>query len=237
MGQKETEMFIELYKKLEKIAEDKYPRNNAHFDSLVVKLSNEPQFRAYKSKLDYCRDVRNLLSHNSKIQGDFAVEPSPKMVDLLEKLIEELKNPPKAFDFMIKRQLIFYAAMDDLVLPIMKQMQIHTYTHVPILDNNIITGVFSENTLFQYLLENGIAEIAESTKVREFEKYLPINKHITEAFRYISRTSLFFDVKHMFESAYSNTECLNMIFITENGISSEKLLGIITPWDVLGKAH
>ena len=28
-----------------------------------------------------------------------------------------------------------------------------------------------------------------------------------------------------------------MIFVTQNGKGSERLLGIITPWDVLGKAN
>lgn len=237
MGQVETEKFIELYKELEEIAANRYSETSTQSVSLVVRLANEPQHTAYRSKLNYCRKVRNLLSHSVKIQNDFAVEPSPKMVGFLNTLITELKNPTKAYDVAIKEKRIFHASIDDYVLPIMKQMQIHTYTHVPILENEIITGVFSENTLFQFLLENEIVEITERTTVREFEEHLPINNHITEAFKYITRRCLLFDVNQMFENAYSNTERLSMLFITENGLPSEKLLGVITPWDVLGKAQ
>lgn len=236
MSQDNTEKFIELYKKLENITACIYTDNNTQREGMIANLANNRQFKIYKPRIDYCREVRNFLSHNTKIQDDFAIEPSLKMIDFLEDLINELANPPKAFDFAIKRQSTFCANADSYVLPIMKQMRDHIYTHVPILENEVVVGVFSENTVFRFILDNGIAEIEDSTRINEFSEYLPIKKHITENFKFISRSSFLSDVKMEFENAYSKVECLAMLFLTENGKEHEKILGIITPWDVLGKA-
>ena len=41
--------------------------------------------------------------------------------------------------------------------------------------------------------------------------------------------------KDIFEKTYSGGKRLAMVFVTSNGKENGKLLGTISPWDVLGK--
>jgi hypothetical protein len=62
---------------------------------------------------------------------------------------------------------------------------------------------------------------------------LPVDNHITETFRFLPWDAKVFDAKDLFEKALKKMERIGMIFLTQNGKPTEKLLGILTPWDIL----
>ncbi len=77
-----TEMFIDEYKKLEAIVSAQY--NLSDSKSAVWFLEQRPEYRAIKSELAYCREVRNVLTHNPKVRNQYAVVPSDEMITLLK---------------------------------------------------------------------------------------------------------------------------------------------------------
>lgn len=118
----------------------------------------------------------------------------------------------------------------------MKEMSEKIYTHVPILNSqNSVIGVFSENTIFSYLLDEEIIEIPRDMKFKDLSKYLDTDKHLSEVFKFIKLSSEISKVKDIFGNELKENKRIGMIFITQNGKKEEPLLGILTPWDLAGE--
>lgn len=71
--------------------------------------------------------------------------------------------------------------MDDIELNVINDMNNCTYTHMPVIEDGNLIGVFSENTIFSY-----IASLVEKdAPVREFSNSIPLNKHESEYFEFV----------------------------------------------------
>ena len=227
-----TERFLDKYRQLEAIVSARY--NLRDSESAVLFLERKPEYRAIKSELAYCREVRNLLSHNPKIQGRYAVEPSSEMIALLDRTIECVKNPQRAKHIWIPRSRISCRTMEDLVRPAMVEMNENIYTHIPILKDGVVVGVFSENTLLSCLLDGETVTIGNDIRFSDIQEYLPIDQHRAESFRFISQEMPVSEIEDLFAEATKRPERIGLLFVTKNGLKTEKLLGIISPWDVAG---
>lgn len=227
-----TELFLNEYKRMEAFASSKF--NLQDTESAVYHLINLPEYRYIRTELEYCRKVRNVLQHNPKIRDSFAVEPSAEMIELLRKTIEIILNPPKAREIAIPKTKILYKTLDDYVRPTMTEMIERTFTHIPILENGIVTGVFSENTVLSYLADEQIIGVDDTTRFFDLKAYLPIDVHKSESFRFIPQDMPLAEVSLIFEDALKKQDRIGLVFITQTGKSTEKVLGIITAWDVAG---
>ena len=225
-----TEQFLNDYKMLEELAIAKYGFPND--GTAVSKLEHLPTFRNIKLEISYCREVRNLLQHKPKIQESYAVEPSEQMIDFLQKTISKVMNPPKARDIAIPKSKILYKAMSDTVRPTMIEMLQKAYTHIPILENGFVVGVFSENTLLSYITNEQIVGVEETTRFFDLVEYLPIGKHTSESFRFVPQDMPIADVSLLFEKALANQDRIGLVFTTQSGKEKEKITGIITAWDI-----
>lgn len=233
MAQARTEYFLELYKRLETVAAALL--RDKKRGSVVFHLANMPRFSHWKNDLDYCREVRNLLQHEVKINGEYAVEPSEQMVKFLEQVIHRLEYPALAIDHATKRSDILSAKLHDRLLPIMREMQKRALSHVPILEDEVVVGVFSENTVFQSLLDNTCIPVNEETLVSAFRAYLPISRHLGHRFAFIPENITLADAREIFDNAYDRNKKLRTLFITKNGKAKEPLLALMTPYDVLDR--
>jgi len=227
-----TELFLNKYKELESVIAAEH--NLANSESAIGFIMRKPEYRSIKSELDYCREVRNLLTHNPKVKNRYAVEPSEEMILLLEQTTERIRNPQRAKHIFIPRDKVSCRSMDDYVLPAMKEMNECVYTHIPILKDGIVVGVFSENTLLSYLIDDEIVSIDHSVKFSDIAKYLPMENHRAEVFRFISQDTRVSEIEEMFAGAVQGQVRIGLIFVTANGKPTEKLLGIISAWDVAG---
>ena len=225
-----TELFLDLYKQLEQIAIRRYgfPDDG----KAIYNLSLKQEFASFRGELDYCRAVRGILQHRPRVGKTYAVEPSDDMVSLLRTTVEKVKNPPKAKDIAVPISSVLYKSMDDLVLPTMLEMQEKVFTHVPILKDGIVVGVFSENTLFSFLADDRIVEIADEMRFSDLSDYLPLERHRAESFRFVRQNKLVAEISGMFEDALSKQDRIGLVFTTNTGKSNEPLLGIITAWDI-----
>ena len=236
--------FEERYKDLEYVAKEFYgikessPENNNWFEK--IKKDKQRFTLVQRQKLQYCKDViRNHAAHVNKfsLADSFQVEPSVEMIQLLEEIIKVLENPRKISDVWISKNDMYTAGLSDKVLHIMGIMQEKNFTHVPILDEkNLVCGVFSENTLFEYIAKkgrvDGIIGLDRETEMSEYRDYLPLDKHINETFKFVKRDTTLFEIERMFRKEAKNHKRIGMIFATENGKDTEKILGIITAWDI-----
>lgn len=223
--------FMDIYRQLEAIATDKY---NLPKDGKAVSfLEKQPEFRNIRLELGYCHEVRNLLTHNPKISDKYTVDPSEEMIELLKNTVEKVINPPKAKSIMIPKQKILWRTMNDFILPVVHEMVSKTFTNIPILEECVVIGVFSESTLLSYLVDEEIISIDDHMVFSDLEKYLWLKNHTAESFRFVSEDTLKTTIEDMFSDANKHGERIGLIFVTHSGRATEKVLGIITAWDLV----
>ena len=73
--------------------------------------------------------------------------------------------------------------------------------------------------------------------IEEFRDFIPLEKHTSEYFEFVGRNALLSDVENLFRIGLKARKRIAVVFITEKGKQSEKILGIITAWDIAGKQN
>jgi len=113
-------------------------------------------------------------------------------------------------------------------------MNKYAYSYIPIIEGERLVGVFSENTVFSYIVHTGNISLEKDVKIREFCEFIPISKHESESFEFVPRDTLVIDIEDMFAKELRQDKRLAVVFITDSGDPNEKLLGLVTAWDVAG---
>ncbi len=227
-----TDRFLENYRALESLVTNTYPlREN---ESPINYLMRRAEFRAYREQLDLCRDVRNLLTHNPKVEGEYLVHPSEKMVQLLERLVDKIKHPLTAIDIAVGRKEILFRRKENFVRAVMAAMRDRAISHVPILEDDRVVGVFSEYTLLSYLVDHGFRGIPVDLCFADITEYLALDRYPGESFAFIPSDLPADSIEKMFDTATKEGKRIGLLFVTTNGKSGGKLLGIISAWDMAG---
>lgn len=228
-----TDIFLDKYKQLENCAinEFKLPPDG----SAVAKLEKRSEFKDIKYELNYCREVRNLLQHNQKLDDEFPVEPSNKMIELLDTVIDRIKNPVRCIDVAILDRNLIWRSYEDRVLPTIKLMNEKNISHIPILKDRRVVGDFSDNCVFPFLLGDDNCHVDENTRFKDLKQYLDLEAHPSEVFKFIPADSKLSYAEKLYEEARNRHERIGLVFLTANGRSDERILGILTAWLIIGQ--
>lgn len=87
---------------------------------------------------------------------------------------------------------------------------------------------------FHNIIKNGVLFIEDDVLIKEFEEFIPIDKHESECFEFVSKKALVIDIENIFQIGLKDQKRISVVFITENGKPKEKILGMITAWDLAG---
>lgn len=238
MNSSNADRFIMIYNEL-----DEYMRKYLKLDErvphteLINRMVKESRiFKASEYDLKRYASLRNAIVHNpDKKNADPIAEPHNAVITNYESIKNKVLDPPTALDSIaIRANNIFTATLNSNAMNVMKEMSKNTYTHVPVLNEGILIGVFSENTLFSYIIKNEAVFIENEIQIKEFEEFIPIHKHQSEYFEFVSKKALVVDIEKIFQIGLKDKKRISVVFITENGNPKEKILGMITAWDLAG---
>ena len=224
-------IFRELCNKFEDLVRIKYKVKDE--EGAFYILSNQKEYKKFEKDINLIRKIRNLLSHGEcKIEGKTAIEINENIIEKLKEIISLLENPPLVTSRYITE--MFVVDLEEKLEKLIKIMNEKKISHVPVLDKDKkLVGVFSENTIFSKLSEDEIIEIGKEYKVKDYEKYIKLENHSSEYFDFIKRNEELASAQNLFNKSIKKDKKLVMLFVTENGKKTEKILGIITPWDLL----
>ena len=233
-----SERFIAIYNEL-----DDYMRKNLKVEvyvdhsMLLRQISDKNRiFSEFYKDLKTFADMRNILVHNPyKGNADPILIPHQYIVDRYEYIKNQVIHPKKALSIAVPANLIYTTTLEANALDVMQAMNEKVYTHVPVLKNKKMIGIFSENTILSYLSSHKEALILKDMKIKEFEDFIPLDKHLSENFEFIGRDSLLVEVEELFRKNLANRRRVGMVFITNSGKKEEDLLGLLTSWDIAGK--
>ena len=177
--------------------------------------------RHFADDLQALVDLRNAIVHNTE---GLLGEPTDKAIELAEKILHHLKNPPTVQKFM-NRGVYFVEGWDPLgkVLEIMYEKE---YSQVPVLENGQLEDLLTTNTVARWLAvqaKQGEVKV-DDVQVKDVLKF----REESEKWDVISQGTNLFEVLERFEKFRT----LVALVITQNGQKTEKPLGIVTPWDL-----
>lgn len=228
------EEFLDLYKQLEEALEEKYQNAKRHFSSVVMEFLRDDESEPIRDKLDVCREIRNLLTHNANLDGEPVVEPSAPVVEALREVLDFVKRPPLALDYATKGDQVMKANLSQKVLRLMEIMDRNGYSHIPVMRDGEFFGVFSIGSVFLYQLRTGGRPLTQRTTLKDLSKYLDVKERM-ENYEFVPKTETYSSVRRKFEKIKGKNKRVSVVFITETGHPGERLLGMLTPWDVLGE--
>lgn len=238
----ESDKLLQLFKEFEEVVKQKCIKLGIKTDEMDIKslieelCKKDKYFKSKEKEINIIRIIRNINSHNWGGGYKYVVYPSPEINNRLEKIINEIKKPPMIYDssICIKRKNIYCKNLDDCIYETIKVMSEKMYTHIPILENEKLIGIFSENTLLDVVKDESGIVIDEKTKFSDIKDYLKIENHSMEEFIFVSRKKDIYDIEEIFKNYFSKNKRIGCVFVTDNGKSTETILGMLTAWDVLG---
>ena len=222
--------FLEAYRHLEAAAAAFLPGDKK--GGVIARLIRHPKFAPYREQLDCCRQVRNLLTHEVSVEGSSPIVPGEGLIPFLEKMIALIEDPPRVSDRMTPRARLTVASVNDRVRALMTVMRERDLSRVPVLKGEVVTGMFSLEAVF-YACQEGL-EIDGETTVGDFARYLPLDAAPITSYRFVSRATTIEKAEKIFLGAYTRKSRLRALLVTETGSPEEPILGILTPYDVMG---
>ena len=222
-----TDIFLDKYRQLEDAVRTRYGEGFG-----VARLEDLGEFRRYSSKIKYCRELRNLLVHNPKIDGEWAAEVNEAMIDFVGRMSLLVLKPPRVCECALSVKEIMYSTLEENVFEVMQQMKQRDISKVPILDRGKVVGVFSHDSVFSRVLsENG--EISKDMVFRDMLPELTIEGERAKHYCFAKWTEYTSDIEKMFDESSDHHIRIKVIFLTKNGRSDEKLIGMVTPWELM----
>ena len=233
-----SEKLLNIYNEL-----DDYMRKNLGVDQFVdfasvLKMMADKNriFSAYYKDLRTLADLRNLLIHNPyKNHADPLLTPHPYVLQKYEDIKNAIINPKKALSIAVLRDKIYTTTLKSNVVDVIKEMSDKTYTHVGVMENDVMIGIFSENTILSYLNHNKEALFLKDMLVEELADFIPFEKHSSEYFEFVGRNTLVTEIEDIFRLGLKERKRIAVVFITESGKRNEKVIGMLTAWDIAGK--
>lgn len=240
-----SEKFDKLFKEFDQETQKKAKQKRIKFDctydkkngyiglkSCVDNLYNlryNPYFENYDF-IDFCLKIRNIKFHSN---DDIYFYLTDETIKKFEKILEEVKHPYTLNSKSVKG--VYDAMLSSNVKKVMKEMNDKCYTHIPIYDdlNGNLVGIFSEYSLYDFLLKNEFMVIDEDTTFDQIRECINL-ENLNGRVIFESKNSLYDDVVKRFIEEYKNKSKLECIMVTNSGKKSERVIGILTIWDVIG---
>lgn len=209
-------------------------RNTTYYHRVHGMAAKDTTFRKYKELLHSFGELRNAIVHDFGVNGmEIIAEPHLEQVKIYEKILVEAMNPPKALTKMaVKIEDLYTLEPEYNVLKAIQIMAKENYNYAPVLNNGHLVGVFSEESIFDYVKDHGAVDLTKGLKMIDIIEYTKLDAHRSEVFQFATKHETVADLEERLRKINDRNKRLEVVFITEKGKSNEKLLGMVTIWDL-----
>ena len=225
-----SQKFISLFKKLERLVSDKssLPKETSISKKLSELTGENNVFGFYKKDIQRLTELRNVIIHGSVEDGRAIAEPHDEIISKLEEIVEKIENPPRVYpEFHSKIETIETEIQISVALD---KMYEGDYSQLPVLENENFVDLLTSDTIVRWIAANKEegGYLLENVTIREVLTY----KEFDENYKFISRNTTLIEALKVFEEVEYKKQPLDALLITNDGKKEQKLLGIITHYDV-----
>lgn len=172
--------------------------------------------------------LRNALVHDKTKLGTYIAEPHIEVVEHIEKIAAIFNQPNYALSIATKE--VIYFDSEDPILSILPKIKKYGYEQYPVYQNNKCVGLLETGDIINWISENIIYTLVDFSDIRVRDIIANVKNHPIE---FVPKSIDIFSIEDIFEEKHKDGVKLELVLITENGIPSEKPLGIVTSWDLI----
>ena len=198
----------------------------------IVEIMNDatrrdPSIARHEDDIHKFRKLRNILVHGD-IEGTEIAWPSDLAVERIERVKSLLTSPPRVVS--VFRGKVLTGKGDDPVGPSIRAMMEHTFSQIPVYDGKRFVGLLTMETVARFLAEHldetirdlrltPVRDVLKCAECQDSHIFIPAKTRLTE-------------VLAKFEKSDRKGKRIQAMLITRDGGPDEKLIGIITVWDI-----
>jgi hypothetical protein len=224
--------FLSLFNECERTLQKRTELKSQSFASIINKArTSDRVIDRYYDDLDSFRKLRNVIVHGTT-KAKLA-EPYDFVINELSKIITALKNPPTAKDIMTSP--VIYCDLGDSIANATQEMRSKQLTSIPIYAYTKLIGILSEQSIVNWIASKHSRSgfIASELKLSEIAEFFhPPGGTDFDKYIFTSPDTDAFTIDDLFLEAIDKGSRLNAVFVTHDGKPNNKMLGIITPWDL-----
>ncbi|MBU8893363.1 MAG: CBS domain-containing protein [Bacteroidales bacterium] len=224
-----AEKFLDTFNFIEKHLKSKF--NNGYympFGELIRKASaKEGVIKRYRENLFTYSDLRNVMVHNSRINGRIIAEPLDDVVENIERIWEQIQHPEKVSKFKKK---VYYCFTDDMLSKALQFMHEYKISQIPIIEKGVIIDVLNSSHIADWLAAEKSVTPSE-TVIGDVLSNAERNNN----FETISGNMSVFDAAEIYKNSYMKPPVnwyYDALVITPSGKPDEQMTGIIVLKDI-----
>ena len=231
---KKEDYFIDLYNELDTYLRVKHFNNNPAYTSYSKKIFYVKKHKleaVFKNDKDFdvlkkAGEIRNIIAHNNDI-----IIPSDKFLNRFESLVKRITNPLRIDQIMTKYRDLITLTTKDKLRDVIDVMSKHGFGQIPILEDNLLKGIFTEKTIHDFLT---ISEriVDKDMPLHQLSTVIDLDNKPRRFFRFVARDMNVDQAYEIFTKDFREKHELIVLLVTEHGQSDELLLGIVALRDL-----
>lgn len=227
---KNSEKFLTSFNRIEKLLKALLiNRKEAGFSKTVKILRNSNAIvKRYGDDLLEFAELRNAIVHNKVDMAFVIAEPHNSVVERIAEIESELSQPKRVIPRFSRSVYMFQE--NDSLIAMLKVIHEKSLSKFPIYSGTEFRGLITQKGITNWIamnIKNNYSIPVETSLVN----VLPFEEG--NNYKFINSTTSIYEAVDIFKRQIGRGKRLEALLITKNGNPSEKLLGIITAWDVL----
>lgn len=199
------------------------------FSTLIESAARgSPSVRRYRDDLKEYGDLRNAVVHERR-GGTPIAEPNDWAVAQLRGIAEQLIRPPKVWPHF--QAEVFTLQPTDPIAAAVTVMHEQSFSQIPIYTGQTFVGLLTSNTVTRWLGANVSEDLVSlsETPISAVLTHTEFKEHVD----FVGRDTLLVEVVERFQREQEQGRRLDALLMTQNGKATERLLGIITVYDMV----
>lgn len=179
----------------------------------------------YEVELQEYSELRNAIVHQRDGQGKIIAQPTDETVETIDHIAELLCNHNPVSKFFLKN--VITCQMEDKILDIQKIMEEHDFSKIPVYEKNRIIGIVTIEAIAKWAC-NELKNRTNRSQVKDIVEDINENEKIY----FLSKNESAYDVIKIYTESMKKGNKVLAILITEDGVKTQKPIGIITVKDL-----
>ncbi len=226
---KNSDRFLTAFNRIEKELKSLLIKKEMGFSRAVrVLQKSNAIIKQYMDDLLEFAELRNAIVHNKLDMAFVIAEPHDSVVERIEKIESELTQPRTVNPLFIKKVVSFQ--QHEPLSNILDVINHKGITKFPIYDGNEFQGLVTHKGIAKWLAKGTEADTVPLFKTSIMEV---LQGEKSDNHKFISTGTSVYEAMDIFREQIGNGNRLEALLITKNGTSEEKLLGIVTNWDIM----
>lgn len=203
--------------------------HSAFFRLIDMSKKKSALVRKYEDDLRTYADLRNAIVHHRTSTEFVIAEPHIEVVRRIEKIDRALAKPKLVGQVFQKNVLTFQS--EDSLAYALDVIRKRKFTQFPVYEGNEFKGLVTTVGITNWLATN----LTDDYQIGEMPTLGDILRHEKNRinYKFVSRFITVYDAEEIFKQGVERGKRFEALLITEHGKQHQKLLGMITPIDIM----